>query len=192
VGAFTRAAGVFGDGADLARSVADRAVERLHVDGTFLDGPRSGPALLDRPFRPLDGNVEMAHALLDLALLTGEDRYRAVAAETAAGFAGGSARYGVQVANYGSLVGRLTRGTTVVLVGEAPGSDLHRAAWRVADHEKVVVPNAHRADATALRAVEAGTAAVAVAGHGDSVADADVSAAATTPAELTARVGDVI
>ncbi|ELZ41777.1 hypothetical protein C471_05341 [Halorubrum saccharovorum DSM 1137] len=153
VSAYTRAAGVLGEGAAVARSVADRAIDRLRVDGSFVDGPRSGAGLLDRPFRPLDGNVEMATALLDLAALTGEERYETVARETAGSFAGATERLSVQVAGYGSLAGRLLRGTTVVAVGDEPGSDLHRAAWRVADHEKVVVPNAHREDAPAQRCV---------------------------------------
>ncbi len=184
VAAFVRAAGVLGEGADVARAVADRAIDLLHVDGSFVDGPRSGPALLGRPFRPLDGNVELAAALVDLAALTGEERYRAVARETAASFAGATERLGVQVAGYGSLAGRLLRGTTVVAVGTAPGSDLHRAAWRVADHEKVVAPNAHREDAPAPRTVPEGSAVVAV--------DGTASAPATTPAELMERVGSVV
>ena len=198
VQAFTRAAGVLGEGAEVARAVAGRAIDQLHADGTFVDGPREGPALLDHPFRPLDGNVEMAHALLDLSLVTGEDRYRNVAAETAASFAGASDRFGVQVAGYGSLVGRLTRGTTVVFVGAEPGSNLHRAAWRVADHEKVVVPNAHRDDAPTSRTVDEGTAVVAIGGRSALGAEEggatgnDVSAPATTPDELMARVADVL
>lgn len=184
VGAYVRAVGVLGAGADVARAVADRAIRKLHVDGSFVDGPRSGAGLLDRPFRPLDGNVELASALVDLAALTGEDRYRAVAHETAESFAGATDRLGVQVAAYGSLVGRLLRGTTVIVVGTEPGSDLHRAAWRVADHEKVVVPNAHREDAPAPRTVPEGSAVVTA---GDAV-----SAPATTPDELMARVAETV
>ncbi|OYR53805.1 DUF255 domain-containing protein [Halorubrum halodurans] len=184
VGAYVRAAGVLGEGADVARAVADRAIAELHVDGSFVDGPRSGAGLLDRPFRPLDGNVELASALVDLAALTGEDRYRDVARETAESFAGATDRLGVQVAGYGSLVGRLLRGTTVVLVGTEPGSDLHRAAWRVADHEKVVVPNAHRKAAPAPRSVPEGAAVVTA---GDAV-----SAPATTPDELLTRVAETV
>jgi uncharacterized protein YyaL (SSP411 family) len=184
VGAYVRAAGVLGEGADVARAVADRAITELHVDGSFVDGPRSGAGLLDRPFRPLDGNVELASALVDLAALTGEDRYRDVARETAESFAGATDRLGVQVAGYGSLVGRLLRGTTVVLVGTEPESDLHRAAWRVADHEKVVVPNAHREDAPAPRSVPEGAAVVTA---GDAV-----SAPATTPDELLTRVAETV
>ena len=184
VAAYVRGAGVLGEGAPIARAVADRAIERLHVDGSFVDGPRSGPALLDRPFRPLDGNVALSSALVDLAALTGEDRYREVARETAESFAGATERLGVQVAEYGSLVGRLLRGTTVIAVGTEPGSDLHRAAWRVADHEKVVAPNAHRADAPAPRTVSEGSAVVLV--------DGVASAPATTPDELMTRVAETI
>ena len=162
--------------------VADRAIDRLHLDGSFVDGPRSGPGLLDRPFRPLDGNVEMATALLDLAALTGEDRYRGVARETAAAFAGATERLGVQVAGYGSLVGRLLRGTTVIAVGDEPGSDLHRAAWRVADHEKVVAPNAHLEGSPAPRSVPAGSAVVLA---GDAISEP-----AETPDELMRRVAE--
>jgi len=177
---------VFGEPerADVARAVADRAIDRLHVDGSFVDGPRAGAGLLDRPYRPLDGNVEMATALLDLAALTGEDRYRDVARETAASFAGATERLGVQVAGYGSLAGRLLRGTTAVAVGDEPGSDLHRAAWRVADHEKVVAPNAHRDDAPAPTDVSPGTAVV--------IAGDRVSEPAETPNELMSRVAETV
>ncbi|GAB6880157.1 DUF255 domain-containing protein [Halorubrum gandharaense] len=186
VSALVRAAGVVGDSryADIARTVADRAIDRLHVDGSFVDGPREGAGLLDRPFRPLDGNVELSTALLDLATLTGESQYREVAHETAEAFAGATDRLGVQVAGYGSLVGRLLRDTTTVVVGTEPGSDLHRAGWRVADHEKVVVPNAHREDAPAPRTVAEGTAVV--------LAGDRVSEPATTPDELMARVADTV
>jgi len=183
VSAFVRAAGVLGSGVDVARTVADRALDRLRVDGSFVDGPRSGPALLDRPFRPLDGNVELALGLCDLAAITGEDRYRVVARETAESFAGATDRLGVQVASYGSLVGRLQRGTTTIVVGDEPGSDLHRAAWRVADHEKVVVPNAHREGAPTPHRVAPGSAVVLV--------DDDISEPATTPDELMTRVAAV-
>ena len=186
VSASVRAAGVIGgeEKGDIARAVADRAIDRLHVNGSFVDGPRAGTGLLDRPFRPLDGNVEMATALLDLAALTGEDRYRNIARETAKSFAGAAERLGVQVAGYGSLVGRLLRGTTVVAVGEEPGSDLHRAAWRVADHEKVVAPNAHLDDARTPHTVASGTAVVLA---GDAT-----SKPAKTPDELMDRVAETV
>jgi uncharacterized protein YyaL (SSP411 family) len=82
----------------------------------------------------------MADALLDLWLLTGDDRYRDVASEAVGSFAGAWDRFGVRVAGYGSVAARLCRDPLVVDVGTDPGSDLHRAALRVADHEAVVRP----------------------------------------------------
>ena len=142
VAAGGRAAQVLGDedALAMARRVADRTVDALFVDGSFRDGPTEGPGLLDRPLRPLDGNVEMADALLDLSLLTGDDRYRDLASEAIGAFAGAWDRFGVQVAGYGSVAARLCRDPLVIDVGADPGSDLHRAALRVADHEAVVRP----------------------------------------------------
>ena len=174
VAAFCRAAQVLGgDRLGVARAAADRAIERLHDEGSFRDGPADGSGMLDRPLRPLDANVEMADALLDLSLLTGEARYREVAAETVCAFAGAWDRIGIQVAGYGALAGRLTQPTLVIEVGAEPGSDLHRAALRVADHEKVVRPEAD---------LDAGTAAVRL---------DDRSRIAGTPEELMAAVSAV-
>lgn len=180
VGAFGRAAQVLGRGRETARRVADRAIDVLLEDGSFRDGPAEGAGLLDRPLRPLDGNAALADELVDLAVLTGEDRYRAVARETVAAFAGAADRVGPQVAGYGTVAGRLCRDPLVVAVATDPGSDLHRAALRVADHEKVVVPGAGSDGATvALDAdVEPGTARVA-----------GVEGVATTPDELVELVG---
>ena len=145
VAAFGRARQVLGDDRylDRARSVADAALDELQAgDGAFRDGPASGAGLLDRPLRPLDANVEMADALCDLAAVTGEDAYEDAARNAVGAFAGAWDRIGVQVAGYGSVAARLTRPALVVAVGAPAGSDLHRAALRVADHEKVVVPDA--------------------------------------------------
>jgi hypothetical protein len=141
--AFVRAEQVLGGGdhLDVARRVADAAVESLGDEGSFLDGVTDGPGLLDRPFRPLDDNVRMADTLVDLWVLTDEERYREEAREAVAAFAGAWDRIGVQVAGYGSVAARLTRDPLVVDVADA-GSDLHRAALRIADHETVVRPGA--------------------------------------------------
>jgi len=193
VAAFTRARQVLGGDRHLtvARAVADRAVDRLrdgNGDGdgdgdgpgrAFRDGPASGPGLLDRPLRPLDGNAEMAVALCGLAAVTGADRYRTVAREAVAAFAGATERMGVQAAVYGTAASLALRGPLVVAVGTPAGTDLHRAALRIADHEAVVVPDA----AAAGHDVDAG-AAVAV-------ADGRRSEPAATPDELTARVAAV-
>jgi len=174
VAAGVRAAQVLGDDDALAmaRRVADRTVEALVGDGgAFHDGPAAGPGLLDRPLRPLDGNVAMADALLDLAALTGESRYREVAHDAVAAFAGAWDRFGVQVAGYGAVAARLHNDALTVDVAADPGSDLHRAALRVADHEKVVRP--------AATGPAPGTAVVAV---------GDRSRTVSTPAALADAV----
>ena len=139
--ALTTAAGVLGrEHLEAARVVADRTIEARLDDGTFLDGPREGPGLLDRPLRPLEATVDLAEGLVDLAALTGEDRYREVAREALSAYAGAADRMGVEVAAYADAVTRLRAEPLALVVADAPGSDLHRAAWRVADHAKVVVP----------------------------------------------------
>ncbi len=140
----TTAGQVLGD-AGRARAVADYAVESLQADsGAFRDGPTEGPGLLDCPLYPLDANAELADALLDLWGLTGENRYREAARAALAAFAGATDRMGVEVAHYASAVAR-ARDPRVVVVGRPAGSDLHRAALRLADHEAVVVPASGRA-----------------------------------------------
>ena len=176
VAAGVRAAQVLGDddALSMARRVADRTVSELAGDdGAFRDGPASGPGLLDRPLRPLDGNVAMADALLDLAVLTGETHYREVARDAVAAFAGAWDRFGVQVAGYGAVAARLRHDLPTVTVATEAGSDLHRAALRVADHEAVVVPDATEpAPGTAVVAVGDRSRTVSTpAGLADAVAD---------------------
>jgi hypothetical protein len=136
--AFCRAEQVLGEGVDTARAVVDHAIETLHDEGSFRDGPATGAGLVDRPLRPIDDNVELAEVCLDLAALTGDERYRDVAHDTVAAFAGARDRIGIQVAGYGAVAARLCRPDLIIDVPHE--SDLHRAAHRVADHEKVVVP----------------------------------------------------
>lgn len=139
---------------DVARALADYALDELKPGAAFVDGPRDGPGLLDRPLRPLDGNVELADALLDLHELTGDDRYADAAREATAAFAGAHERFGPQTAGYGSVVGRLREGTLRIEVADEAGCDLHRAALRTADHEKVVVPDADGEDGAAYVVVD--------------------------------------
>ncbi len=158
-----------------ATAVAEATIDRLHDEDSFLDGPAEGVGLCDRPLRPLDSNVAFADALIDLAALTGEDRYREFARETLEAFAGASDRFTVQVARYATAVSRLLEGPLVIRVAAEPGSDLHRAALRMADHEKVVVPDAD---------CEAGTARVE---RGDRMSER-----AETPDELSERVQSLL
>jgi len=123
-----------------AVAVADWTVEhRQTSEGAFRDGPAEGPGLLDRPLYPLDSGIEAADALLDLALLTGEVRYQQAARQAVEAFAGAGERMGVEVAGYAMVAARL-RDPRCIQVATAPGSDLHRAALRLADHETVVAP----------------------------------------------------
>ena len=115
----------------------------------------------------------MANALLDLAALTGEGRYRDVAQETVAAFAGAWDRIGVQVAAYGTAAARVLRDPLLVELNDGVGSDLHRAALRVADHEALVVPEADVAD------LADGTARVST---------GETTVEATTPEELMEAV----
>jgi hypothetical protein len=159
----------------VARTLAEATIDRLGDDRGFVDGPVTGPALLDRPLRPIDDNYELAAALLDLHALTGADRYREAARDAIEAFAGARDRLGVQVAGYGSVAARLVGPTLRIEVGTLAGSDLHRAALRVGDHEKVVVP-----DVEAL----AGTARVVV---GERTSDP-----VSTPAALAERVAELV
>ncbi|WP_312910456.1 DUF255 domain-containing protein [Natronosalvus caseinilyticus] len=178
--ALTRARAILGaDTVDDAVAVADATIDRLRVGDSFVDGPQSGAGLLERPLRPLDANVEFADALLDLAAITGEDRYERVARETLEAFAGASDRFSVQVARYASVATRVLEGSLVIRIGAPAGSDLHRAACRIADHEKVVVPGA--ADVSDV------PEGAAVAERGSQATDP-----ATTPEELSDRVSDLL
>jgi hypothetical protein len=154
---------------DTAREIADETLSLRATDGAFLDGPTGGPGLLDRPLRPLDTNVECADALVDLAYLSGEDRYREAAGEALSAFAGAADRMGVEVAAYAATCARHHYDPLVVETPPA-GTDLHRAALRVADHEKVVVP---------------GDRETAVVRRGE-----ERSAPASDPRELATRVGE--
>ena len=126
----------------LSEAVADWTVTHLQDEGVFRDGPPGGPGLLSQPLSPLDTAVECADALCDLALLTGERRYRESAREALEAFAGASDRMGVEVAQYATVAARIQQ-PRAIAVGTPAGTDLHRAALRLADHESVVVPDAH-------------------------------------------------
>ncbi|PSQ26731.1 thioredoxin domain-containing protein [Halobacteriales archaeon QS_9_68_17] len=177
VAALARAHQVLGaDTLSLAERLADYVLEDLQSAGSFTDGPASGPALLDRPLRPLDANVEFADALLTLHALTGENRYYDAARDAVEAFAGASDRFGPRVAHYATVAARLQRGSLTIAVADDAGSDLHRAALRMADHEKVVVPN------DAGDEFERGNAYV--------LTDGGPSEAAATPDELGDLVAD--
>lgn len=125
-----------------AKSVADWTLEELLDEDGLCDGPAGDVGLLTEPLYPLDTAVECAGALIDLAMLTGTDRYLSAARTVLESFAGASDRMGVEVADIATVSARLIHPSTIQ-VGAPAGSDLHRAALRLADHETVVVPDAH-------------------------------------------------
>lgn len=164
--------------------VADWTLENLQADsGAFHDGTLTGPGLLNRALYPLDTTVECASALLDLSLLAGEEHYREAARDAMESFAGASDRMGVEVAHFGSVASRLLA-PQALEVGAPAGSDLHRAALRLADHETVVVPDAGRdgREPVGSEPVSEGTARLVV--------DGDVTAEASSPSELESVLTD--
>ena len=155
-----------------ARAVADWTLDNLRTDdGALFDGPVGETALLSEPLYPLDYTAETADALLDLSLLTGEERYRRAAREAVEGYADAADRMGVEAARYATVAARVLE-PQAVRVGTPAGSDLHRAALRLADHESVVVPDADTGGEAVL------------------VVDGEERGRAGTPAELESLLTD--
>jgi len=177
LGALLRAHQVTGAAVlDEARAVAEWTMDALGDGDAFRDGPDAGAGLVDEPLYPLDGTVELADALLTLAVVTGEGRYRERGRRALEAFGGAADRFGPRVATYAAAASRYLESPLAIRVGDAAGSDLHRAALRMADHEKVVVPDAD--------GVEAGRAAVARGG--------DVAGVADSPSALAELVAETV
>jgi len=156
-----------------ANELAEWTIDNLRAeDGAFRDGPTAGAGLLDRALYPLDTTAEFADALVDLALLTGEDRYRTTAREAIEAYAGATDRMGVEVAHYATVAARIQQ-PAVVEVGTNPGSDLHRAALRLTDHETVVAvrPDEETDLPVAAASVPDGTARLRIDGVIEGAAD---------------------
>ena len=157
----TSAAQVLGeDYLERAETVADRTLELRQGDAdseaatgsatsALRDGPVEGVGLLDRPLYPIDDNALVADALVDLHHLTEKPGYLETARDVLGAFAGAADRMGVQIAGYATASARVVDRPLVVAVADDPWSDLHRAALRMADHEKVVVPDADGEPGTA-------------------------------------------
>ena len=165
-----------------AIEVADWTIENLQDEsGAFRDGRAVGAGLLDQPLYPLDTAVECADALLDLALLTGESAYETAAREAIEAFAGATDRMGIEVAQFATVAARL-QNPQVLEVGTKAGSDLHRSALRLADHETVVAPRT--TDGTD------GVATTVTDGEARLLTDGTETGRATSPAELEALLTD--
>lgn len=143
--------------ASSAEAVARWAMDELQAEsGAFADGPASGGGLLDRQAYPVDTNAAMAEGLLDLGLLTGNRDYLRASRRAGAAFAAAADRMGVELAHFATVAARL-REPTAIRVGAPAGTDLHRAALRLADHETVVVPGAGDVAGTEAELVVDGT-----------------------------------
>jgi uncharacterized protein YyaL (SSP411 family) len=177
-------------------AIADWTIEnRQDESGVFADGPMADVGLLSETLHPLDTTVECADALLDLAMLTGEDRYERAARRAVEAFAGASERMGVEVAGYAGVAARL-QDPRRIEVATPPGSDLHRAALRLADHEAVVVPlvaDDHETEASPRHDPGAETTQADRPDHGEArvVSDGEEEGRADSPAALeTLLTGD--
>jgi hypothetical protein len=115
---------------DAAVDLADRADHLFHDDaggGYFFASP--APDLLARSKSPSEGalpsgNAVMAHALLDLAELTGDVRWRARAEEVLSTFSGSVARSPASYASMALAMERLvTQGEGAGDTGPAPDAD---------------------------------------------------------------------
>jgi hypothetical protein len=170
----TTAIEVTGEYETEATAIADYTLDALQDDhGACRDWHGEGAGLLDSPLYPIDANATLADGLLELGVQTDTDRYREAATDVLGAFADAADRMGVEVASYASAVARALD-PLVVEVAEPAGSDLHRAALRIVDHEAIVCPEADApADGTA-RVTE----------------DGDVLGAASDPDDLSDLLTD--
>ena len=130
-----------------ARLVGDYILAELVAgDGALLSAPArtsSDPAALhpsqswqDAPMR--SGASVAAQAMIDLAYLTGDDRYRAAAVKALAGFAGVSSDWALFVAGYATAADHSLHGPrTVVVLGPA---DDDRTAALAAEARRAYIP----------------------------------------------------
>ncbi len=157
-----------------AQAVADQTLTTLRTPDGFVDHPHDGPGLLDRPLYPIDGAATLANALVDIATLTDEQAYREAATDALEAFADGRDRFGAGVATFATAASRVQLPPLRIDVGTRPGSDLHRAARRIADHEKIIRLPGSAPDGTATATFAGAT-----------------SPPATTPEELTVAVASI-
>jgi uncharacterized protein YyaL (SSP411 family) len=152
-----RRPGLLGDAATflaLLTSVGDveRATalaERMRAEledaehGGFFDAPAGRePGRLGRRERPIEENAVAARALLDLAVISGDERWREVAVRTLRSFVGEYRGWGQFAAAYANVVARALRDpVSIVVVGQMGDPDaekLWRAAQTVRDPDAVV------------------------------------------------------
>ncbi len=115
----------------LATWLCERLEDTLH--GGFWDAPeRAEPGRVSRREKPIEDGAIAADALLRLAALTGEERWRVSAVRALEGFVGEYRQWGQFAASYASAVARaLAPPLTIAVVGAADDGAAG-ALWAVA------------------------------------------------------------
>ncbi len=119
---------------DFAKQVAEKllALEDAPNGGFFDALERQAPGRVSRPDRPIEDNAMAADALLRLATLTGEERWRETAIRALRAFAGQYHEWGQFAAPYARAVARaLAEPLRIVVTGEATDARAN-ALWRQA------------------------------------------------------------
>ncbi len=152
--------GSHGRALELAVEGAKRMRERLEdaEAGGFHDAPeRAEPGRVSRREKPIEDGALAADALLRLAVLTGDERWRESAHRALRGFASDYRQWGQFAAAYASAVARaLAEPLAIVVVGPAddPVAD---ALWRAARRHDDPARSLHRLvperDADRMRAL---------------------------------------
>ena len=128
-------AGAGASALDFALAVAEKLVLLEDVqNGGFFDAPpqRDEPGRVARPDRPIEDNSLAADALLRLATLTGDDRWREFAVRALRSFAGEYREWGQFAALYARAVARALSEPLHVVVAGPPADDRASALWREA------------------------------------------------------------
>ena len=139
---------------EFAREIAQRLVSLEDAEqGGFADAPeRDEPGRVRRAERPIEDNGVAADALLRLATLTGEDRWRELAVRALRSFAGGYREWGQFAAPYARAVARAIAEPLHIVVAGPPDDALARALWDETRRSDDPVSVTERLDPAADRA----------------------------------------
>ena len=132
-----------------ALSLATRLCAQLEdpAAGGFWDAPeRHAPGRVSKREKPIEDGSAAAAALLRLAALTGEARWRESALRALRGFAGEYRQWGQFAARYGTAVARALTPPLVISVVGAVDEPAARALWDIAVANDDPARSLHRLD----------------------------------------------